>query len=118
LTNGGAFCYTVFLSRLTAINNCPTEEVAGLANIKSAQKRVKVIANKTAANRMHKSSLKTSIKKAQAAILSGDPAVAGEVYRTVQRDIDRAAAKGILHRNTASRRKSRLAAKMKAASSQ
>ena len=90
------------------------EEVAGLPNIKSAKKRVKVIQSRTAANRMLKSSLKTSIKKARAVIVEGDSASAGEAFRSVQRDIDRAAAKGVLHKNTAARRKSRLAAKMKA----
>ena len=89
-----------------------------MPNIKSAKKRVKVLANKTAVNRMLKSSLKTSVKKVRAVIAEGDPASAGEAYRAVQRDIDRAAAKGVLHRNTAARRKSRLAAKVKAAAAQ
>ena len=97
--------------------NDPTEEVVDLPNIKSAKKRVKVIGSKTAANRMYKSRLKTSIKQAKAAITDGDPTSAGDVYRSVQRDIDRAAARGILHKNTAARRKSRLAARLKAAES-
>ena len=84
-----------------------------MANIKSAQKRVKVIQSKTAVNRTLKSSLKTSIKKAKAVIAQGEPASSADVFRVVQGDIDRAAAKGIIHRNTAARRKSRLAARMK-----
>jgi small subunit ribosomal protein S20 len=91
-----------------------TEEVVDLPNIKSAKKRVRVIEAKTAINRRVKSSLKTSIKKAQAAIAEGDPASANEAYRSAQRDIDRAVARGILHKNTAARRKSRLVAKMAA----
>ena len=86
-----------------------------MPNIKSAKKRVKVSANKTAVNRMLKSSLKTSVKKARTVISEGDPASAGAVYVAVQRDLDRAAAKGILHKNTAARRKSRLASKVNAA---
>ena len=82
-----------------------------MPNIKSAKKRVKVIQSKTAVNRTLKSSLKTSIKKARIVIAQGDPASAGEALRTAQRDIDRAASKGIIHKNTAARRKSRLAAK-------
>ncbi|MCL2747843.1 MAG: 30S ribosomal protein S20 [Oscillospiraceae bacterium] len=89
-----------------------------MPNIKSAKKRVKVIKRKTLANRMYKSGLKTSLKKAEAAITQGDPASAGDVYRTVQRDIDRAAARGILHKNAAARRKSRLAIMAKAAEAQ
>lgn len=92
--------------------NTLKEEVVGLPNIKSAKKRVRVIEAKTAVNRMAKSSLKTSLKKAKAAIAEGDPASAAEAYRSAQRDIDRAVAKGILHKNTAARRKSRLAARM------
>ena len=91
------------------------KEVVGLPNIKSAKKRAKVIQRKTAVNRMLKSSLKTSVKKARAVIMEGDPASASDVFRSVQRDIDRASAKGVLHKNTAARRKSRLAAKLKAA---
>ncbi len=85
-----------------------------MPNIKSAKKRVKVIEAKTAVNRMVKSSLRTSVKKAQAVIAEGDPVSSKEVYRAVQRDIDRAVASGILHKNTAARRKSRLAAKVAA----
>jgi small subunit ribosomal protein S20 len=91
--------------------------VVDLPNIKSAKKRVKVSATKTAVNRMVKSSLKTSIKKAKAVIAEGDPASAGDFYRAAQRDIDRAVAKGILHKNTAARRKSRLASKLAAVTS-
>jgi small subunit ribosomal protein S20 len=77
---------------------------------------VKVTESKTAVNRRVKSSLKTSIKKAHAVIAEGETAAAGEAYRLAQRDLDRAVAQGILHKNTAARRKSRLAAKLKSAS--
>ena len=86
-----------------------------MPNIKSAKKRVKVNQTKAAINRTLKSSLKTSVKKASSVIAEGDPAAIGEAYRAVQKDIDHAVTKGILHKNTAARRKSRLAAKVNAA---
>ncbi len=84
-----------------------------MPNIKSAKKRVKVAAAKTAANKIVKSNLKTSIKKANAAIENNaedkDMAV-----RVAIKKIDQATAKGILKKNTASRRKSSLARKLNA----
>ena len=85
-----------------------------MPNIKSAKKRVRVIEAKTAQNRMLKSNLKTSIKKAKLQAMEGDPASAAEAYRAAQSDIDRAVRQGILHKNTAARRKSRLQAAMNA----
>ncbi len=84
-----------------------------MPNIKSAKKRVKVIATKTAKNKATRSDLKTEIKKANAAIEAGaadkDIAVKAAVKK-----IDQAAAKGLLHKNTAARRKSALAKKANA----
>ena len=84
-----------------------------MPNIKSAKKRVRVAAAKTEANKMVKSNLKTSIKKANAAVESGasdkDMAV-----RVAIKKIDQAAAKGILKKNTAARKKSSLARKLNA----
>ncbi len=84
-----------------------------MPNIKSAKKRVKVAANKTAANKIVKSNLKTSIKKATAAIDSNATDKEAAV-RVAIKKIDQAAAKGILKKNTASRRKSSLARKLNA----
>ena len=84
-----------------------------MPNIKSAQKRVKVIATKTLQNKMVNSDLKTNIKKANAAIEAGaDNKV--EVVRVAMKKIDMAASKGILHKNTAARKKSALARKLNA----
>ncbi len=84
-----------------------------MPNIKSAKKRVKVIAAKTARNKAGRSDLKTEIKKANAAIAAGaadkDVAVKAAVKK-----IDQAVAKGLLHKNTAARRKSALAKKANA----
>jgi small subunit ribosomal protein S20 len=80
-----------------------------LPNIKSAKKRVKVNQTKALANRMAKSALKTSLKKAESAITDGDAQERKAALDSVQKDIDRAAARGLLHKNTAARSKSRLA---------
>ena len=80
-----------------------------MPNIKSAKKRVKVIAVKTARNKANRTALKTEIKKANAAIASGENTV--EAVRAAQKKIDQAVAKGLLHKNTAARKKSTLAKK-------
>lgn len=89
------------------------EEVLRLPNIKSAKKRVKVIAVKTLKNKAANSQLKTKIKKANAAIDSnaGDREAA---VRAAVKKIDQAAAKGILHKNNAARKKAALARKLNA----
>lgn len=84
-----------------------------MPNIKSAKKRVRVIAAKTAQNKAARSALKTELKKANIAIETNaedkDLAV-----RTAMKKIDQSAAKGLLHKNTAARRKSALAKKANA----
>ncbi len=84
-----------------------------MPNVKSAKKRVKVAAAKTAANKVVKSNLKTTIKKDSAAIENG-AADKDMAVRAAIKKIDQAAAKGILKKNTASRRKSSLARKLNA----
>ncbi len=79
-----------------------------MANIKSAKKRIKVIETKTMRNKMVKSELKTVIKKLEAAIAAGDKAAAEAQLLVCTSKISKAAAKGILHKNTASRKISRL----------
>lgn len=84
-----------------------------MPNIKSAKKRVKVIAAKTAQNKSFTSALRTQIKKADAAIDS-NAADKEQTVRVAIKKIDQAAAKGILKKNTASRKKSSLARKLNA----
>lgn len=84
-----------------------------MPNIKSAKKRVKVISTKTMQNKAINSQLKTEIKKANTAIANGSEDKATAV-RVAIKKIDQAAAKGILHKNTAARRKSALAKKLNA----
>lgn len=84
-----------------------------MPNIKSAKKRVKVISAKTLQNKMANAQLKTQIKKANAAIENGAEDKA-EVVRVTVKKIDQATAKGILHKNTAARKKSALVKKLNA----
>lgn len=81
-----------------------------MPNIKSAKKRVKVTAAKTARNKADRSALKSEIKKANAAIEAGaeDKDIA---VREAVKKIDQAAAKGLLHKNNAARKKSALVKK-------
>ena len=87
-------------------------EVSRLPNIKSAKKRVKVIKTKTLRNQMLKSNLKTVIKKFEVAVNNADKEKAAEALKVAVKRIDQAVAKGILKKNTASRKKSQLALKL------
>ncbi|MDD6395217.1 MAG: 30S ribosomal protein S20 [Acutalibacteraceae bacterium] len=81
-----------------------------MPNIKSAKKRVLVTATKNARNKAIKSNLKSTIKKAETAIAEGGDSA--EQVRLAIKRIDQACAKGILHKNTAARRKSKLVRKL------
>ncbi|MFI3325905.1 MAG: 30S ribosomal protein S20 [Clostridia bacterium] len=83
-----------------------------MPNIKSAKKRVKVISTKSARNKATNSSLKTQLKKANVAISNNENSA--EAVRVAVKKIDQAAAKGILHKNTAARKKSALVKKLNA----
>lgn len=87
-----------------------------MPNIKSAKKRVKVAAVKTAQNKASRSELKTVIKKANAAVAANAPEK-DVVVREAMKKIDQAAAKGLLHKNNAAHKKSALALKVNAANS-
>ena len=82
-----------------------------MPNVKSAKKRVKVIATKTAQNKALKSALKTYIKKAYIAVDTNADDKA-EAVRLAVKKIDQAVAKGLLHKNTAARAKSSLAKRL------
>jgi len=70
-------------------------------------KRVKVIKAKTLKNTIRKSALKTTIKKARTSIANNEASVA-ESYKSAIKAIDKAAAKNLIHKNTAARKKSQL----------
>jgi small subunit ribosomal protein S20 len=80
-----------------------------VANLASSKKRIKQNERNRKRNRDRKSALKTETRKLVDAIRAGDVSAAQEQYRTVTKKLDQIAAKGTLHRNTAARRKSRLA---------
>ena len=79
-----------------------------MANIKSAKKRILVIETKTLRNKIIKSKIKTLTTKVDAAVAAGDKALAETNLKTAIVAIDKAAAKGIFHKNNAARKVSRL----------
>ena len=83
-----------------------------MANIKSSIKRIATNEKKAAQNKTKKSALKTVLKKLDAAVSTGAEN-AGELYQAAVKSLDKAASKGIIHKNAASRKKSRLAARLK-----
>ena len=79
-----------------------------MANIKSAKKRILVAETKAARNKATRSRVKTFVKKVDAAIAAGDKAAAQAALLAATSEIDKAASKGVYHKNTASRKVSRL----------
>ena len=84
-------------------------EVDELANIKSAKKRILVNETKAARNKAIKSKVKTAVKKVEAAIAEKDAEAAKTALRAAIVEIDKAGTKGVYHKNTCSRKISRLA---------
>ena len=79
-----------------------------MANIKSAKKRILVAETKAARNKAIRSKVKTYVKKVEAAITAGDKAAAQAALIAATSEIDKATSKGVYHKNTASRKISRL----------
>jgi small subunit ribosomal protein S20 len=88
-----------------------------MANIKSQIKRNRQNAKRQERNKAVRTALKTSTKKVRVAVTSGDGQTAVERAREAARDLDKAASRGIVHKRTAARRKSRLARAANAATS-
>ena len=84
-----------------------------MPNIKSAKKRVLVSEKKALENKSFKSAYKTMIKKYEAAVEAGDAESAKKLYTEVIKKTDKAAAKGVIHKNTAARKKSRFTLMLK-----
>ncbi len=80
-----------------------------MANTVSAKKMTRKIAKRTAINRSRRSRMRTFLRKVEEAIASGDKGAAAEAFKAAQPEIMRAAQKGVVHKNTASRKVSRLA---------
>ena len=85
-----------------------------MPNIKSAIKRVDVIEKKTLRNNMIKSEYKTATRKFESAVLEGNKEKAEELFKNAVKKIDGACSKGVIKKNTASRKKSNLAKKLNA----
>ncbi len=83
-------------------------EVYGLANIKSAKKRVITSQVRAERNKAVKSRVKTYIKKVEAAVAAGDKAAANEALPVAIAEIEKAASKGIFHKNAAARKVSHI----------
>ncbi len=85
-----------------------------MANTSSAKKATRKIARRTDVNRNRRSRVRSLVRKVEEAIAGGDKAAAAEALKVAQPEIMRAATKGVLHGNTASRKISRLSARVKA----
>lgn len=85
-----------------------------MPNIKSAKKRVTIIEKKTLRNNMIKSGYKSAVKKFEQAIESGNIEEAKVLFSEATRKIDQACTKGVIVKNTASRKKSNLSKKLNA----
>jgi len=85
-----------------------------MAHHKSAKKRIRRNARKAAVNKARVSRVRTFVKKVELAIESGDKSQATSAFRAAQPELQRGAGRGILHRNTAARKLSRLNARIKA----
>ena len=83
-----------------------------MPNIKSASKRDEKSKELRAKNRADKTALKTVMKKFDAAVEAGDKAVAEENYKAAVKAVDKAAAKGLIHKNNAAHKKSSMSIKL------
>ena len=84
-----------------------------MANIKSSKKAIKVIAKKTENNHELKARVKNLIKETEKAIASNDKEKASLLWKDVQKYLDQAVSKGLIHKNTSDKQKSRLSLKIK-----
>ncbi|MDP3896524.1 MAG: 30S ribosomal protein S20 [Mesorhizobium sp.] len=87
-----------------------------MANTSSAKKATRKIARRAAVNKNRRSRVRSFIRKVEEALASGDQSAAKAAFTAAQPELMRAASKGVLHANTASRKVSRLAQRVKALS--
>jgi len=85
-----------------------------MANTRSAKKMVRKISRRTEVNKMRRSRMRGYVRKVEEAIAAGDAAAAGEALREAESQLSRAAGKGVIHKNAAARKVSRLSARVKA----
>ena len=84
-----------------------------MANSPQAKKRVRQTERRTAVNKARRSRIRTYLRKVEEAIASGDQSAAQDALKSAQPEIMRGASKGVLHKNTASRKVSRLNSRIK-----
>jgi small subunit ribosomal protein S20 len=84
-----------------------------MANIKSAKKRIIQTERRTQVNHSRRSEMRSSVKKVEMAIEAGDAVAAQSAFKDIQPQLMRSAQKGLLHRNTAARKLSRLSKQIK-----
>lgn len=87
-----------------------------MANTPSAKKATRKIARRTAVNKDRRSRVRTFVRKVEEALAAGDKAAAETAFQNAQPELMRAATRGVMHKNTASRKVSRLAQRLKALS--
>lgn len=87
-----------------------------MANTTSAKKATRKIERRTEVNKARRSRMRTFLRKVEEAIASGDQSAAAAALKAAQPEIMRAAQKGVVHKNTASRKVSRLSARVGALS--
>ena len=85
-----------------------------MANTRSAKKAVRQAARRTEVNKARKSRMRTTVRKVEEAIISGDKSAAEQALLAAEPELMRSAQKGVLHRNAAARKVSRLAQRIKA----
>ncbi|ARO15391.1 ribosomal protein S20 [Ketogulonicigenium robustum] len=85
-----------------------------MANTPQSAKRARQNAARFAVNKMRRSRIRTYLRKVEEALASGDQAVAAEALKNAQPELMRGVTKGVVHKNTAARKVSRLAARVKA----
>ena len=84
-----------------------------MANTPGAKKAVRKIARRTEVNTARRSRVRTFLRKFEEALAAGDPKVARDTFVQAESELMRAVSKGVVHKNTASRKVSRLAARLK-----
>jgi small subunit ribosomal protein S20 len=85
-----------------------------MANTASARKRIRQNEKRMVRNRARRSRVRTFLRKVEQAISGGDKAQAQDAFRAAQPELQRAVTKGVFHRNTVSRKLSRLSTRIKA----
>lgn len=85
-----------------------------MANSPQAKKRVRQIARRTAVNKSRRSRVRSYLRKVEEAIAAGDQTAASDALKAAQPELMRGAQKGLMHKNTAARKMSRLSSRVKA----